>query len=451
MTSTETSARRDVARDLCAFIDASPSPYHACDEAARRLSGVGYEELSETDAWDSPTGSWYVRRGGALVAWSHGEEAPKESGFRIVAAHTDSPNLRVKPRPDTGSAGYRQLSIEVYGGVLLNSWLDRDLGLSGRVLLAPGASPTGEAVTRTREASGGALEVLFQVDRPILRVPQLAIHLDREIHQKGLLLNKQEHMRPVWGLDGETEGGFVDQLAGELGVRADEVMSWDAMTHDTNRACLSGWREEFVSAPRLDNLCSCHAAVSTLVEASSGADAGDCVPVICLFDHEEVGAGARSGAESPILSDVLERSVLARGGDRETLHRALAASVCVSADMAHATHPTYVAKHDPGHHLAMNGGPVIKINSNQRYATEAETEAHFELCCREAGVPYQKWANRADLACGSTIGPITAGRLGIRTVDVGNPQLGMHSAREGCGSEDSAHLVGALRVFQSGL
>ena len=197
MSTTDANARRDVARDLCAFIDASPSPYHACDEAARRLEAVGYSELSEADAWDSPTGSWFVRRGGALVAWSHGDGVPKEAGFRIVAAHTDSPNLRVKPRPDTGSAGYRQLSIEVYGGVLLNSWLDRDLGLSGRVLLKPGSSAPGDAVTRTREASGGALEVLFRIDRPIMRVPQLAIHLDREINQKGLLLNKQEHMRPV--------------------------------------------------------------------------------------------------------------------------------------------------------------------------------------------------------------------------------------------------------------
>jgi aspartyl aminopeptidase len=449
MSMTEANARRDVARDLCAFIDASPSPYHACSEAARRLSEAGFSELEETDAWDSPSGSWFVRRGGALVAWSHGAGASPEAGFRIVAAHTDSPNLRVKPRPDTSSAGYRQLSIEVYGGVLLNSWLDRDLGLSGRVLLSPGATPSGEAVTRIREAAGGAIEVLFRIDRPILRVPQLAIHLDREIHEKGLRLNKQEHMRPVWGLDGETEEGFVDRLAAELGVGADEIMSWDAMTHDTNHACLSGWREEFISAPRLDNLCSCHAAVLSLVDGEEMP--GACVPVICLFDHEEVGSGSRTGADSPILSDVLERSVLARGGDREALHRALAASICVSADMAHATHPNYVERHDPGHHLSMNGGPVIKINSNQRYATDAETEAHFELCCREAGVPFQKWANRADLACGSTIGPITAGRLGIRTVDVGNPQLGMHSAREICGSEDSAYLVSALRVFQSGL
>jgi aspartyl aminopeptidase len=226
-------------------------------------------------------------------------------------------------------------------------------------------------------------------------------------------------------------------------------MGWDAMTHDTNASCLSGWKEEFVSAPRLDNLCSCHAAVSSLVGV--GEVESDCVPVACLFDHEEVGSGSRGGADSTLLSDVLERSVLARGGEREQFHRALAASVCVSADMAHATHPNYADRHDPGHFLAMNAGPVIKINANQRYATEAETEAHFELCCREANVPFQKWANRADLACGSTIGPITAGRLGIRTVDVGNPQLGMHSAREVCGSEDSAHLVAALRVFQSGL
>ena len=450
MSLTEASERRDVAKDLCSFIDASPSPYHACEESARRLMAAGYVELSEADPWDSAEGAWFVRRGGALVAWSHRGGAAPEAGFRIAAAHTDSPNLRVKPRPDTGRAGYRQLSVEVYGGVLLNSWLDRDLGLSGRVMLTPGSTPSGEAVSQARDAAGGAVEVLFRIDRPIMRVPQLAIHLDREINTKGLLLNKQQHMRPVWGLEGETEDGFVQRISGELGVKPEEVMGWDAMTHDTNRSCLSGWSEEFVSAPRLDNLCSCHAAVSSLLGAEA-APSSSVVPVVCLFDHEEVGSGSRAGAESTLLADVLERSVLARRGDREVWHRAMAASTCVSADMAHATHPNYADRHDPGHHLAMNAGPVIKINANQRYATEAETEAHFELCCREAGIPYQKWANRADLACGSTIGPITAGRLGIRTVDVGNPQLGMHSARETCGSEDSAFLVSALEVFFGGL
>lgn len=450
MSPTDASKRREVAKDLCSFIDAAPSPYHACEEAARRLVTAGYAEVSETDPWDSADGSWFVRRGGALVAWTHGAGVAPEAGFRIVAAHTDSPNLRVKPRPDTGRAGYRQLSVEVYGGVLLNSWLDRDLGLSGRVMLTPGSAPSGDAVSQVREAAGGSVEVLFRIDRPILRVPQLAIHLDREINTKGLLLNKQRHMQPVWGLEGESEDGFVQRLSSELGVSPGDVMGWDAMTHDTNSSCLSGWSEEFVSAPRLDNLCSCHAAVSSLVATGAPAS-GSVVPVVCLFDHEEVGSGSRAGAESTLLSDVLERSVLARGGDREVMHRAMAASTCVSADMAHATHPNYVDRHDAGHHLAMNAGPVIKINANQRYATEAETEAHFELCCREAGVPFQKWASRADLACGSTIGPITAGRLGIRTVDVGNPQLGMHSARETCGSEDSAFLISALEVFHGGL
>ncbi len=225
------------------------------------------------------------------------------------------------------------------------------------------------------------------------------------------------------------------------------MLSWDAMCHDTNPSTLLGVEEEFLSAPRLDNLCSCFSAIQGLTRRLERDDEPHYISAICLFDHEEVGSGSSRGAQSPLLRDLFERIVLARGGTREDYHRAIASSVCVSADMAHATHPNYVEKHEPDHHLCMNRGPVIKINTNQNYASEGETEALFQTVCERADVPFQKWVNRTDLACGSTIGPITAASLGLRTVDVGNAQLAMHSARELCGALDPAFLVRALVEF----
>lgn len=419
-------------RQMLEFLDASTSPYHACEETGARLGKAGFRRLAEIDAWELGPGRYFVVRGGSLVAWTLPQAAQASTGFRIVGAHTDSPNLRVKPRPDANAAGFNRLGIEVYGGVLLNSWLDRDLGLSGRVFV---------------RGEKGLEPHLFKIDRPLLRVPQLAIHLHSEIHEKGLRLDKQQHMAPVWGLEASGAGNFIDLLARELRVRPDEIKSWEAMCHDTTPATLWGADEEFVASGRLDNLCSCFCALQALLSRAGADEEPEYVPVISLFDHEEVGSTSRSGATGSMLKSLLERTVLARGGTREDYHRALADSVCVSADMAHATHPNYIEKHDPEHHLAMNAGPVIKLNANLRYASEAETEALFQLACERADVPYQKWVNRSDLACGSTIGPLTAANLGIRTVDVGNPQLAMHSARETCGAHDPGHLARALASF----
>lgn len=423
----------DLAQELCAFIDASPSPYHAVERTARELEAAGFRRLSELARWDGGGGGAFVVRGGSLVAWRLLERTPAHTGFRIVGAHTDSPNLRLKPRPDTGRAGFRQLGVEVYGGVLRNSWLDRELGLSGRVFVRGARGPEAHLVT---------------IDRPVLRVPQLAIHLDREINDKGLLLNAQQHLVPLFGLQGGlSEPSFRDLLARELDLDPDSLLSFELMCHDVQPAALVGWEREFVGAPRLDNLCSSFLGLRALLAADPGAPR---VPVLCLFDHEEVGSSSSRGAESPLLADLLERTVLARGGAREDYHRALADSVCLSADMAHATHPNYPERHEPEHHLALNRGPVIKLNANQRYATEAETEALFQMACERAEVPYQKFVNRTDLACGSTIGPLTAARLGIRTVDVGNPMLAMHSARELCGSRDPAYMRAAMTAFLEG-
>lgn len=427
-----TPAGRSAAQALMAFIDASPSPFHACATAAERLEQAGFARLDERDGWPTGPGSYVLQRGGSLVAWSVGARQGPAAGFRIVGAHTDSPNLRVKPHPDTGGHGFRQVAVEPYGGVLLNTWLDRDLGLSGRVSV------------RGRH---GPEERLLRVDEPVLRIPQLAIHLDREISSKGLQLNPQQHLTPIWGVGSPRRGAFAEWVAQRLGVAAGDLLAWDLMVHDLTPSTLLGVDEELLSAPRLDNLCSAWAGTEALAATVERRAEPDQIPVLVLFDHEEVGSTSDRGADSTLLPAVLERIVLAGGGGREDLLRALAASTCCSADNAHATHPNYADRHEPGHTIAVNAGPVLKANSNVRYATDATSAAAFVLACEQAGVPHQRYAHRADLPCGSTIGPVTAARLGIPTFDVGVAQLAMHSARELCGADDPAHYTAAMAAF----
>jgi aspartyl aminopeptidase len=423
----------EAARDLLAFIDASPSPFHACATAAARLDAAGFTELREGDAWPAGTGHRYVRRGGSLVAWATADGHGPSTPFRIIGAHTDSPNLRVKPHPDAGQAGYRQVAVEVYGGALLNSWLDRDLGLSGRVVVRGAGAPEAR---------------LLRIDRPLLRVPQLAIHLDGDIREKGLRLNPQQHLSPIWGLGDPEPGGFTTLVADAVGAARDDVLAWDLMAHDLTPSTLAGADDELISAPRLDNLCSSWAGLEALLAVSGRGGARDvAIPVLVLFDHEEIGSTSDRGAASSLLPTLLERISTGLGGTREDLFRGLASSVCASADMAHATHPNYADRHEPGHRIALNGGPVLKVNSNLRYATDGASGAAFVLACEQAGVPYQRYAHRSDLPCGSTIGPITAAELGIPTFDLGAPQLAMHSARELCGAADPAHYAAALGAF----
>ncbi len=423
------------ARRMLTFIDASPSPFHACAEAAARLDAAGFSALAEPAPWPGEPGRHYIRRGGSLVAWATSAGHTSTDGFRIIGAHTDSPNLRVKPQADTGRAGCRQLAVEVYGGALLNSWLDRDLGLSGRVVVRGPAGPE---------------ERLVLVQRPLLRVPQLAIHLDREISASGLLLNAQQHLSPLWGLGDVTPGAFTAFVAEQLDVEPGAVLAWDLMLHDVTPSTVAGLHDELISAPRLDNLCSSWAGLEALLAVSvDDAPTPAQIPLVVLFDHEEIGSSSDRGAASTLLPAVTERIVLGLGGGRDEHLRALAASACCSADMAHATHPNYADRHEPGHPIALNGGPVLKVNSNLRYATDAESAALFVLACEQADVPLQRYAHRSDLPCGSTIGPITAARMGVRTFDVGAAQLAMHSARELCGADDPARYASAMAAFLS--
>ena len=429
----------DAVADLLAYIDRSPTPYHAVAETTRRLRGAGYEEAAESALWQLAPGDrrFVVRSEGSLVAFEVGSLSPAEGGFRAVGAHTDSPNLRLKPRPDVCAHGYRQLAVEPYGGVLLHTWLDRDLSLAGRVTLREGDA------SRT---------VLLDFERPLLRIPNLAIHLQRELRNDGLKLNPQTHLVPLAGLDDAP--ALTELVATELRARglADatptDLLAWDLMTYDVQPPSVAGLRGEFVHASRLDNLASCHAGVSALLE---GAGTPDFTRVLVLYDHEEVGSRSAQGAAGNLLFSILERVVEGfKGGESQGLARALARSVLVSADMAHAVHPNYAEKHEPGHRPVIGGGPVLKCNANQSYASDARTGGLFELLCSRAEVSCQHFVSRNDLACGSTIGPITAARVGIPSVDVGNPMLSMHSCREMAGSADVEPMIQVLNLFYAG-
>jgi aspartyl aminopeptidase len=451
------------ATGLCAFIDASPSPFHACAEAARQLEAAGFSLLAETDAFPTERGRHYLIRGGALIAWSTeavGGSSAAATPFRVIGAHTDSPNLRIKPQPDLARAGWQLLGVEFYGGLLFNSWLDRDLGLSGRVAV---------------RGSNGVQTRLVKIDEPVLRVAQLAVHLDRGANE-GLALNPQQHLTPLWGI-GTEPGDFRGYLAAAAGVDAADVLSWDVMTHDLQPSRRIGRDLDLISAPRLDNLATSYAGVRALINAADTVTGGSSVvkaapsapsspspspspspsspssrlippiPVLVLFDHEEVGSQSERGAMSTLLPSVLERIVISAGGGREDFHRAIAGTVVASGDMAHATHPNYPEKHEPQHQIAINGGPVLKTNVKLRYATDSVGAATFIRACDQAGVPVQHFVSRNDLPCGSTVGPMTAALLGATTVDFGAPMLSMHSARELCGAKDPAMYAGALAAF----
>jgi aspartyl aminopeptidase len=402
-------------QDLSAFLTASPTPYHAVAEAVERLRAAGFVEQVETQPWEDEPGGRYLVRDGTLLAW---QQRADRAPLRIFAAHTDSPTLKVKPHPDVGAAGWKEVAVEVYGGALWNSWLDRDLGVAGRLARYDGST------------------ALVNVHRPLLRVPQLAIHLDRNVNQ-GLTLDPQQHLLPVWGLG--DPGGFLDFVAATAGVDSRDVAAHDLVVHDLTPPAPLGRDKELFAAPRLDNLVSVHAGLAALLAAVEG----ETVPVLVAFDHEEVGSASATGAAGPLLETVL--TSLAGGFDARA--GVFAASRALSVDVTHAAHPNYLGHHDPGHRALPNGGPALKVNANQRYATDAPGAAAWARACRDAGVPHQVFVSRNTVPCGSTVGPIIATRLGIRTVDVGIPVLSMHSARELCGVADPAHLVAAGTAF----
>ncbi len=368
-----------------------------------------------------------TRNDSSLIAFKI-STPPEETGFRLVGAHTDSPCLKVKPNAVTVNNGYAKLALEVYGGVLLSPWFDRDLGLAGRVTL------------RTR--SGDIQNRLVDFEDPIAFIPNLAIHLDR-IANEEKSINKQKHLPAVLCRCDDEKPSFDGLLREQLHreypqLEVDEILSFEMSLYDCQIPGFVGLKKEFIASARLDNLLSCHAGVEAIIHSSN-----DTNQLLVLNDHEEVGSASTSGAEGPFLLSILHRLCVTE----ENTQRAISHSMMISADNAHGVHPNYADLHEPGHQPLINNGPVIKLNSNQRYATNSETEAVFKHICQRHNLPYQVVVVRTDMGCGSTIGPITATRLGVRTIDIGVPQLGMHSIRELAGAKDQQVLIQALTGF----
>jgi aspartyl aminopeptidase len=423
-------AARAQAQDLLAFIDASPSPWHAVHSAAERLLAQGFSRLEESERWQLQSGSKYfvVRGGASLIAFVVGSQPLASSGLRLVGAHTDSPGLRLKPRAAHCHEGLLRLGVEVYGGPILATFADRDLSLAGRVNVRDGA---------------GLSSRLLRFAEPLLRLPNLAIHMNREVNEQGLKLHKQNELPLLLAMaaDGlDADGRFRSLLAAELQVEASDILNWELNAYDTQPGSFWGASQEFIADSQLDNLASCHAALTALLANTAPATTCLCA----FFDHEEVGSESAAGAGGSFIADVIARLAANLGNDEEDRRRMLANSFFISADMAHAWHPNFPAAYEPCHRVQMNGGPVIKSNANQRYSTDADSAARFLQICHSAGVPCQQYAHRTDLGCGSTIGPIVASRLGVASVDVGSPMWAMHSVRESAGVLDHGYMIKAL-------
>ena len=408
--------------DLASFVQASPSSYHAADEARRRLVDAGFTALAETDAWELvPGGRYVIVREGSVIAFALPDTVTATTPFQIVGAHTDSPSFKLKPKPTTtGVGGWWQLGWEVYGGPLLNSWLDRELILAGRIVTLGGE----EHLVRTA---------------PIARIPQLAIHLDRGVND-GLSLDKQRQTAPIWGLGDGESADILAVLAAEVGIDAERIGGFDIVAADSQAPRVFGAHDELFASGRLDNLLSTHAALVAIRNARPA----EAIAMFAAFDHEEIGSSSRSGAAGPFHEEVLTRILAAFGAGPEERARSFAASLHVSSDVGHSVHPNYSERHDTVNQPVAGQGPILKINANQRYATDAHGAAAWNAACERAGVPSQEFVSNNTVPCGSTIGPISATRLGIRTVDVGAPILSMHSARELTAVVDPWYLSRAM-------
>lgn len=388
------------------FVAESPTSYHAARVVAERLSGAGFTEFDEGESWRSPhdVRSGYVVRDGAIIAWRAGAGVGPSSPVRVLGSHTDSPGLMLKPQPDFTAKGWAQAGAEVYGGPLLSTWFDRDLALAGRVVTADGV----EHLVRTEA---------------IARVPMLAIHLNRDANTE-LTFDKQRHLQPVIGLG---QVSVYELLAAAAGIDPLDIAGADVRFADAQLPERIGAARELFASPRLDNLSSVFAGLTALLETEP---APGTISMLAAFDHEEIGSASRSGACGPMLEDVLRRLRDGLGASVEQASQAMSASWCLSADAGHSVHPNYSEKHDPNVVPLAGQGPMLKVNANQRYATDAHGASLWRRCSEAAAVRSQVFVSNNTSPCGSTIGPLTATRLGIRTVDVGVPLLSMHSARE---------------------
>lgn len=415
-------------QNLLEFIDQSSTAFHAVENLKNELFTQNYEELKEEADWSLEEGGKYfvTRAEGSIILFKTPQKWTSSYAFSIIGAHTDSPCLRIKNNPISTKEGYQLLNIEIYGGVLLTSWFDKDLYFGGRIII---------------ENENGQLEQRIIKIEKRLRIPRLAIHLDREVNKEGFKPNPQEHMFPVIGLDNDLQ--FEDWIKKETGISG-TILSWDLFLFDAEKSSLGGINKEFVFAPRLDNLASVHASFEAL--KISEAENNN-IQMAVYFQHEEIGSESQNGANSNFLEATLKRIHGHISSNEETYFQTVARSFFISADMAHAVHPNYSDKHDSNHKPQLGAGPVIKSNANMRYATDAFSIAKFKQWCTKANIPFQDFCSRNDIGCGSTIGPMTAAKIGIPTIDVGNPMLSMHSIREMCAVKDHDAIIKVFAEF----
>ncbi len=423
-------------QDLLDFIDASPSPWHAVAHMEQRLLACDFVQLQETEQWHlKPGGRHYViRDDSSIIAFVLGTKPFTETGFKILGAHTDSPGLRVKPKPASVADGLVRLAVEVYGGPILATFTDRDLSLAGRISY--------------KTDGGDIVSQLLQFEQPLLRLPNLAIHMNRKVNEEGLKLHKQNQLPLILSATVDKQLSpeyFCKKLEQASGIKSAQILSWELNVYDTQKGVFWGDEQQFYADSQLDNLASCHAGLQAMLKETS-LNSGNTL-VCAFFDHEEIGSESRKGADGCFLPDVLERMALSAGVGREDCQRALAQSFMISADMAHAYQPNFPDAYEPGHKIIVNQGPVIKVNANLRYTTESISEAMFIGWCQQAGISWQEYSHRTDIACGSTIGPMVSAKLGIRSVDIGNPMWAMHSVRESAGVQDHCDLIKVLQYF----
>ena len=416
--------------DLMDFIAMSPTPFHAVEQIIYKLECAGYQRLYESDSWqlENNQGYYVTRNDSSIVTFKMGEDIVS-NGIQMVGAHTDSPCLKVKPEPDILTKGYYQLGVEVYGGALLNPWFDRDLSLAGRI--------------NYLDDDNDLCSTLVNFEDPIAVIPSLAIHLDREAN-KNRTVNPQTDIPPVLlklpVSETDKKPSFKDILLQKIKDDTDaiEILDYELCFYDVQEPSYIGLHQDFIASARLDNLLSCYTGLMAMTETSNAGS-----KLLVCTDHEEVGSASACGAQGPFLQSLLERVA----GSHENYVRMIDQSMMVSADNAHAVHPNYVDRHDDNHGPEINMGPVIKTNANQRYATNSDTSALFKQLCKKADVPVQSFVVKSDMACGSTIGPIAASEIGVRTIDVGVPTFAMHSIRELAGRWDAYYLFRVLKEF----
>lgn len=424
-------------KDLLAFLDGSPCNFLACSEAIKRLEEAGFSPLNEDQPWQIKTnGRYYVQRdNAAVIAFVIGSKAIENTGFKLAAAHLDSPALKLKPESIRSDKGVCRIGVEVYGGPIVQTWLDKELGIAGKVTYKTGKGKNIQVISST-----------VMIKKPVAIIPNAAIHLNRDIN-KGFEYNKQNHLIALLGTDIKDENCLKDLIAGELAITPDRILGMDLFLYDYVPSVLTGVNEDFVVSGRLDDLAMAHTILRSIISVPKP----EATTVAVLYDAEEIGSETLQGANGSFLSDTLNRIFAALAVSEENRYIALKRSFLISADMAHAYHPAYPEKFEPSYTPLMNKGPVIKSNANQRYATTSESSVIFETLCQSASVEYQKFLTRSDLPCGSTIGPIASSRLGIRTVDVGNPMWAMHSIRETAGVLDHLSMIKVLSQYYNSI